>query len=123
LTIALGAGILEVGPSASRTEVRQMDLSRLTSRAKDIFTKRGGTEAAKQDAQELKDIARSDASLGDKAKEGFEAIKDPGAPGEERRPGGEERRPTGEERRPSGEERRPSGEERRPSGEERTPGA
>ena len=45
-----------------------MDLSRLTSRAKDIFAKRGGTEAAKKDAQELKDIARSDASLGDKAK-------------------------------------------------------
>jgi hypothetical protein len=91
-----------------------MDLSRLTSKAKDLFTRRGGSEAAKEDAQELKDIARSDASMGDKAKEGFEALKEPGAPGEERRPAGEERRPAGEERRPAGEERRPTGEERRP---------
>jgi hypothetical protein len=91
-----------------------MDLSRLTSRAKDIFAKRGGSEAAKKDAQELKDIARSDASLSDKAKAGAEALKEPGAPGEERRPAGGERRPPGEERRPVGEERRAAAEERRP---------
>jgi hypothetical protein len=84
-----------------------MDLRRLTSRAKDMFAKRGGTEAAKQDAQELKDIARSDASLGDKAKAGLEALKEPGAPGAERSPGGEERSPGGEERPPATEERRP----------------
>ena len=77
-----------------------MNLSRLTSRAKDIFAKRGGTEAAKKDAQELKDIARSDASLGDKAKAGVEALKEPGAPGEGRRPGAEERRPPAEKQRP-----------------------
>ena len=94
-----------------------MDLSRLTSKAKDMFARRGGTEAAKEDAQELKDIARSDASVGDKAKAGFEALKDPGGPGEERRPGGEERRPGGEERRPGGEEPRPTGAERRPGGQ------
>ena len=86
-----------------------MDLSRLTSKAKELFTRRGGTEAAKEDAQEIKDIARSDASIGDKAKEGFEALKDPGAPGEERRAGGEERPPAGEERPPAGEARRPGG--------------
>jgi hypothetical protein len=73
-----------------------MDLSRLTSKAKDMFTRRGGAEAAKKDAQELKDIARSEASMGDKAKAGFEAIKDPGAPG----PESEERRPAAEERQP-----------------------
>jgi hypothetical protein len=84
-----------------------MDLGSLTSRAKELFTRRGGTDAAKEDAEELKDIARSDASMGDKAKQGFEALKDPGAPGEERRPAGEERRPAGEERRPGGEEPRP----------------
>ena len=94
-----------------------MDLSRLTSKAKELFTRRGGTEAAKEDAQEIKDIARSDASIGDKAKEGFEALKDPGAPGEERRPGSEERRLGGEERRPGGEEPRPTGAERRPGGQ------
>ena len=91
-----------------------MDLSRLTSRAKDIFAKRGGTEAAKKDAQELKDIARSDASLGDKAKAGVEALKEPGAPGAEPGPGGEERRPAGEEREPAREEPRPATEERKP---------
>jgi hypothetical protein len=94
-----------------------MDLSRLTSKAKELFTRRGGTEAAKEDAQEIKDIARSDASIGDKAKEGFEALKDPGAPGEERRAGGEERPPAGEERPPAGEERPPAGEARRPGGQ------
>jgi hypothetical protein len=99
-----------------------MDLSRLTSRAKELFAKRGGTETAKEDAQELKDIARSDASLGDKAKAGFEAIKDPGAPGAEPSPGGEERRPPAEERPPATEERRPAAEERPPATEERKPG-
>jgi hypothetical protein len=91
-----------------------MDLSRLTSRAKDIFTRRGGSEAAKQDAQELKDIARSDASMGDKAKEAMDALKEPGAPGGEPRPAGEEPRSAGEEPRPAGEEQRPAGEEQRP---------
>jgi hypothetical protein len=91
-----------------------MDLSRLTTKAKDMFAKRGGSEAAKQDAQELKDIARSDASMGDKAKQAMDALKDPGAPGEERRPAGEEPRPAGEERPPAGEEPRPAGEEQRP---------
>jgi hypothetical protein len=84
-----------------------MDLRRLTSRAKDMFAKRGGSEAAKQDAQELKDIARSDASVSDKAKAGFEALKDPGAPGGERSPGVEERRPGNEERRPAPEDSKP----------------
>lgn len=84
-----------------------MDLSRLTTRAKDIFAKRGGSEAAKEDAQELKDIARSDASLSDKAKAGVEALKDPGAPGEGGRPGAEERRPEVEEQRPPAERQRP----------------
>lgn len=100
-----------------------MDLSRLTSKAKDMFAKRGGSEAAKKDAQELKDIARSDASLGDKAKAGFEALKEPGAPGGERSQGGEGRRPAGEERRPAGEERRPAGGGRGPEAEERRPPA
>ena len=91
-----------------------MDLNRLTSKAKNIFARRGGTDAAKKDAQELKDIARSDASLGDKAKAGVDALKDPGAPGAERSPGREERRPAGEEREPAREEPRPATEERKP---------
>jgi hypothetical protein len=59
----------------------------LMEKAKELFTRRGGAEAAKQDAQEVKDVAQSDASMGDKAKEGFEAVKDPGAPGEARSSG------------------------------------
>ena len=98
-----------------------MDLSRLTSKAKDMFAKRGGSEAAKKDAQELKDIARSDASLGDKAKAGLEALKEPGAPGEGRRPGAEERRPGAESRRPGAESRRPGAEEQRPPAEKQRP--
>jgi hypothetical protein len=90
-----------------------MDLNRLTSKAKDLFTRRGGADAAKEDAQELKDIARSDASLGDKAKAAGEALKDPGAPGEGRTPGAEEQRPAGEQR-PGAEEQRPPAGEQRP---------
>jgi hypothetical protein len=58
-----------------------MDLSRLTDRAKHMFDKRGGMDAAKEDLTELKDIAGKDESLADKAKDAGEAIKDPGAPG------------------------------------------
>jgi hypothetical protein len=54
----------------------------IMDKAKELFTRRGGADAAKQDAQEVKDVAQSDASMGDKAKEGFQAVKDPGAPGE-----------------------------------------
>ena len=54
----------------------------LLTRAKDLFTRRGGSEAAKQDAQEVKDVAQGEGSMGDKAKAGAEAIRDPGAPGE-----------------------------------------
>jgi hypothetical protein len=54
----------------------------LMTKAKELFTRRGGTGAAKEDAQEVKDVAQSDASVTDKGKEGFEAVKDPGAPGE-----------------------------------------
>ena len=49
--------------------------------AEDVVEKRGGTDALKQDAQELKDIAKSKGSMKDKARAAAEAIKDPGAPG------------------------------------------
>jgi hypothetical protein len=58
-----------------------MDFKSLADRAKDMFTKRGGAEAAKEDLDELKDIAGKDESLGEKAKDAAEALKDPGAPG------------------------------------------
>jgi hypothetical protein len=56
-----------------------MDLKRLTNRAKDLVDKRGGTESVKQDAGELRDIAKGQGSLKDKAKAAADAIKEPGA--------------------------------------------
>jgi hypothetical protein len=58
-----------------------MDLNKLTEKAKQMFDKRGGTQAAKEDATELEDIARKDESVTDKAKDAAAAIEDPGAPG------------------------------------------
>jgi hypothetical protein len=52
----------------------------LIDKAKSIFTQRGGAQAAKEDAEELKDIAKGQGSTTDKAKEAFEAVKEPGAP-------------------------------------------
>jgi hypothetical protein len=57
-------------------------MSSLIEKAKSIFTQRGGAQAAKEDAEELKDVAKEDGSTTDKAKDAFEAVKDPGAPGE-----------------------------------------
>jgi len=65
-----------------------MDFNRLANRAKDLFNKRGGADAAKEDFNELKDIAGSKESLGDKAKDAAAALKDPGAPGAASSPGG-----------------------------------
>ena len=56
-----------------------MDLKNLTDKAKELIDKRGGSDSFKEDADELKDIASSDESLVDKAKDAVEAIKDPGA--------------------------------------------
>jgi hypothetical protein len=44
-----------------------------------VVQKRGGTDALKEGAGELKDVASSEGSLSDKAKVGAEAVKDPGA--------------------------------------------
>jgi hypothetical protein len=60
-----------------------VDIGKLTSRAKALIDKRGGTDALKEDAAELKDIATGEGSLTDKAKRAVEAVKDPGAPGDD----------------------------------------
>ena len=62
-----------------------VNLRRLTDQAKKIVNQRGGTGALKEDADELKDIAKGQGSLKAKAKAAGEAIKDPGAPGEQER--------------------------------------
>jgi hypothetical protein len=56
-----------------------MRLTDLAGRAKQLIDRRGGTSSLKQDAEELRGIARSRGSFGDKAKRAAEAIKEPGA--------------------------------------------
>jgi hypothetical protein len=58
-----------------------MDLKGLMDKAKGVFQQRGGATAAKEDAQELRDISKEQGSATDKAKDAAAAIKDPGAPG------------------------------------------
>jgi hypothetical protein len=58
--------------------------SRLANKARDIFNKRGGTEAAKEDLQELKDIHARGGSMSDKAKAAVDALKEPGMKGPDR---------------------------------------
>jgi hypothetical protein len=58
-----------------------VNFRRLADQAKKVVDKRGGTDSVKEDAEELKDIAKGEGSLKDKAKAAGEAIKDPGAPG------------------------------------------
>jgi hypothetical protein len=75
-----------------------MNLKSLFDKAKKTVDDRGGIDALKEDAEELKDVAKGKGSLTDKAKGAAAAIKDPGAPGGERKPaaeGGAEARPEG----------------------------
>lgn len=58
-----------------------VNFKKLTDRAKDVVEKRGGTDALKQDAEKLKNIAKGEGSLKDKAKAAGDAVKEPGAPG------------------------------------------
>ena len=55
-----------------------MNFKRLTDQAKKIVDKRGGSDALKEDAAELRDIAKGKGSLSDKAKAATAALKDPG---------------------------------------------
>jgi hypothetical protein len=61
------------------THTAAMDFKRLSEQAKRLIDKRGGSASLKEDADELRDIARSEGSLSDKAKAAAAAIKDPGA--------------------------------------------
>lgn len=56
-----------------------MNIKDITDKVKNVVQKRGGTDALKEDAGELKDVASGEGSLADKAKQGVEAVKDPGA--------------------------------------------
>lgn len=65
----------------ARGHTAAMDFKRLSEQAKRLIDKRGGTKSLKEDADELRDIARGEGSLSDKAKAAAGAVKDPGAPG------------------------------------------
>ena len=67
-----------------------VNFKRLTDRAKDVVEKRGGVDSLKQDADELRKIAKGKGSLKDKAKAAGKAVKDPGRKGPE---GGETKPP------------------------------
>jgi hypothetical protein len=54
------------------------NLGRLAKRAKDMADKRGGSDALKGDAEELKDVAKGKGSIKDKAKAAAAALKEPG---------------------------------------------
>jgi hypothetical protein len=56
-----------------------MNLSILARTAKRLVDQRGGVDALKADAEELKHIAKGEGSLGTKAGAAVKAIKDAGA--------------------------------------------
>jgi hypothetical protein len=62
-----------------------MNLKDIFNKAKKTVDDRGGIESLKEDAGELKDVAKGKGSLADKAKGAAAAVKDPGAPGEQRK--------------------------------------
>jgi hypothetical protein len=70
-----------------------MDFKRLSQQAKRLIDRRGGTKSLKEDADELRDIARGEGSLSDKAKAAAGAVKEPGAKGAETAPAAPEQEP------------------------------
>jgi hypothetical protein len=59
--------------------VSVVDFSKLAGKAKQIYTKRGGAQAAKGDATEVEGILKSEGTFADKAKRSAKALKEPGA--------------------------------------------
>jgi hypothetical protein len=56
-----------------------MNWKAMADKAKQTFQQRGGSEAAKEDAEELRDIVHGQGSIADKAKGAAAAIREPGA--------------------------------------------
>jgi hypothetical protein len=63
-----------------------VNFKRLSDQAKKVVDKRGGMDSLKEDAGELRDVAKGKGSLKDKAKAAGKAVKDPGAEAEEKAP-------------------------------------
>lgn len=57
--------------------IDMVDFKRLSDRAKDLVEKRGGPDALKKDAAELREIAKGRGTLSDKAKAAAAALKQP----------------------------------------------
>lgn len=55
-----------------------VNFKKLADKAKDVVEKRGGTDSLKEDANQLKNIAKGKGSLKDKAMKAKDAIKEPG---------------------------------------------
>jgi hypothetical protein len=60
-----------------------VDFGKLTKQVQGVIKKRGGMEALKDDAMELKDVATSKESWTEKAEDAVGAVQDPGKPGAE----------------------------------------
>lgn len=76
---------------------------KLAIQAKKTIDARGGTESLKEDAQELRNIARGQGSAKDKLKAAAQAIKTPGGtetPGSTQTPGSTEAPAEGEPQQP-----------------------
>jgi hypothetical protein len=56
-----------------------MNLKKLAAKAKKTIDERGGVESLKADAEELKEVAKGEGSLKDKARRAAQAVKEPGA--------------------------------------------
>jgi len=56
-----------------------VDFKKLSTQAKDLVEKRGGTDSLKRDAAELGEIAKGKGSLSEKAKAAAAALKEPGS--------------------------------------------
>lgn len=56
-----------------------MDFEKLARKAQQVYTERGGEQAAREDAAELQQILEGEGTLIDKAKRAAKALKEPGA--------------------------------------------
>lgn len=66
------------------------NLSGITDKAKEAIDKRGGTEGLKQDAAELREIAKGQGSISDKAKAAAAHLKESGGERRSASPGASE---------------------------------
>ena len=56
-----------------------MNWRAMADKANQVFQQRGGATAAKEDTEELRNIAQGQGSVADKVKQAAEALREPGA--------------------------------------------